>query len=95
MVKEIPSDKLMIETDCPWCEVRPSHASSKYLDGGKFEVYPSVKKEKWKSGHMIKSRNEPCNIVNILKIIANVKEEEESALADLIYDNTAKVFFNL
>lgn len=27
VVKNIPNDKIMIETDSPWCEIRPSHAS--------------------------------------------------------------------
>lgn len=64
VVKTIPTDRLLLETDCPWCEVRPSHAGSKHLEtkmeGGR---YTGVKKEKWKEGAMVKSRNEPCNIV--------------------------------
>lgn len=31
VVKEIELDRLMIETDGPWCEVRPSHEGWKYL----------------------------------------------------------------
>ena len=31
VVKKIPLDRLQIETDGPWCEIRPSHASSKFL----------------------------------------------------------------
>ncbi|KAB5585474.1 endodeoxyribonuclease-like protein [Coniochaeta sp. 2T2.1] len=31
VVKEIDLDRLMIETDGPWCEVRPSHEGWKYL----------------------------------------------------------------
>lgn len=26
VVAELPLDKIMLETDCPWCEVRPTHA---------------------------------------------------------------------
>ncbi|EGX97205.1 hydrolase, TatD family protein, putative [Cordyceps militaris CM01] len=31
VVRELPLDRLMLETDGPWCEVRPSHAGWKYL----------------------------------------------------------------
>jgi TatD DNase family protein len=31
VVKEVRLDRLMIETDGPWCEVRPSHEGWKYL----------------------------------------------------------------
>ncbi|KAJ6781535.1 hypothetical protein PWT90_05022 [Aphanocladium album] len=31
VVKELPLDRIMLETDGPWCEVRPSHAGWKYL----------------------------------------------------------------
>lgn len=30
-VRELPLDRIMLETDGPWCEVRPSHAGWKYL----------------------------------------------------------------
>ena len=50
----------MIETDAPWCDIKSTHASAKYLD--KSNAVVSVKKEKWKPGVMIKGRNEPCNI---------------------------------
>ncbi|KAL5324706.1 hypothetical protein ACEPPN_009254 [Leptodophora sp. 'Broadleaf-Isolate-01'] len=32
VVKEIPLDKLHLETDGPWCEIRPAHASSAILN---------------------------------------------------------------
>ncbi|KAK1245214.1 hypothetical protein MKX08_004843 [Trichoderma sp. CBMAI-0020] len=31
MVKEVTLDRIMLETDGPWCEVRPSHAGYQYL----------------------------------------------------------------
>ena len=28
IVKAIPIDRLMVETDCPYCDIRNSHASA-------------------------------------------------------------------
>jgi len=88
----------MIETDAPWCEIRPTHASSKYIN--QMNIIPSVKKEKWKAGVMVKGRNEPCNIRHVLDVIAGIKsgegstEEFRNDLADQIYHNTKNVFFS-
>jgi len=97
VVRQIPNDKLMIETDAPWCDIRLTHASAKFLD--QCNAVPSVKKEKWKPGVMIKGRNEPCNIRYVLDAIAGIKAEPENIdeykkdLADQIYNNTKSVFF--
>ena len=45
--------------DAPWCDIRPSHASSKYVR----TQFPSKKKERWEEGIGVKGRNEPRNIV--------------------------------
>ena len=43
---------------------------------------------------MIKARNEPRNIVQVLEVIAAVKGiENPQELAETIYENSAKVFF--
>lgn len=89
VVRDIPSDKLMVETDCPWCEVKPTHAGFKFVTN----KFPSVKKEKWIKGTMVKGRNEPCTIVQVLQIIAGVKGEDIEKLGDQIYENTMNVFF--
>lgn len=60
-VTDIPNDKILIETDCPWCEIRPSHAGYKFISKESQSI-ASVKKEKWKADCMVKSRNEPVNI---------------------------------
>ena len=30
VVAKIPLDKIMLETDCPWCEVRPTRAGYRF-----------------------------------------------------------------
>lgn len=45
--------------DAPWCDIRPSHASSKYVT----TQFPTKKKERWEEGVGVKGRNEPRNIM--------------------------------
>lgn len=51
----------MIETDCPWCEVKATHAGHAHVK----TKFSSVKKEKHVIGtdNQVKGRNEPANIV--------------------------------
>lgn len=42
VAKRIPKDRLLIETDAPWCEIRKSHASHKFLKPYPNLFYPKV-----------------------------------------------------
>lgn len=59
VVKQVPVERMMIETDAPWCDIRSTHAGFKFVD---FKL-PQVDKKKWKPDALVKGRNEPCNIV--------------------------------
>lgn len=94
VVKQIPSDKICLETDAPWCEIRPTHAGSKFVRT-KFSEYPSVKRDKWKKGAMVKSRNEPCGITQVFEVVSAIRNEEDpAAFCETIYNNTLKLFYN-
>ncbi|KAI0880113.1 uncharacterized protein GGS22DRAFT_193587 [Annulohypoxylon maeteangense] len=143
VVKEIHLDRLMLETDGPWCEVRPSHEGWKYLieppklleaagagvdvntkgaevvaNGTPSELakqqpvkpkqqskkppkkkesevperWKVVKKEKWVEGAMVKSRNEPCMIERVGKIVAGIKGVTVEEVCEAAWRNTTKVF---
>jgi TatD DNase family protein len=72
VTKEVPLERMQIETDGPWCEIRPTHASSKYLKDAP-PLPKAVKKEKWSADAMVKGRNEPCQISRVAFVVAGVK----------------------
>lgn len=41
---------------------------------------------------MVKSRNEPCRMLEVLKVVAKIKEVDEEELAAISYRNTCKLF---
>ena len=73
VVKKIPLERLMIETDAPYCEIRNTHAGASFVRT-KFE---QAKKEKWNAEKMVKGRNEPCQIVQVLEVLAKVLAIDE------------------
>lgn len=91
-VKVVPLDRLQIETDGPWCEIRASHASSQYLKDGGPTVPKAVKKEKWQKGLMVKGRNEPATIVQVAHVIAKVKGVSAEEVCEAAWKNSTEMF---
>ncbi|EGD83670.1 hypothetical protein PTSG_12148 [Salpingoeca rosetta] len=88
VVKHLPTDKLMLETDCPWCEVRPSHAGFQYV---KTKVQ-AKKADKWEDGKYVKSRNEPALITQVLEIVSGCKGEDPEVVAEHAFTNAQRMF---
>ncbi|ORX98537.1 deoxyribonuclease tatD [Clohesyomyces aquaticus] len=91
VVRQIPLEHLQIETDGPWCEMRPSHASAKYLKDAP-ALPKAVKKEKWAKGMMVKGRNEPATIPHVAHAIANVKEIPVEEVCEAAWRNSIRMF---
>lgn len=70
-VKRIPLDKLLFETDSPWCGIKKSHASYESIK----TKYDSVNK-----AHLVDQcpnctlsiRNEPCNMRQVAEVVHSI-----------------------
>ncbi|XP_047312221.1 deoxyribonuclease TATDN1 [Impatiens glandulifera] len=90
VVKDIPVERLMIETDSPYCEIKNTHAGSKLVKSS----WPSKKKEKYDQDSIVKGRNEPCLVRQVLEVVAGCKSiSDVDSLSKTIYHNTCRVFF--
>lgn len=87
----------MLETDAPWCDIRRTHASYKFIDPEKnTSVWKSgikiVKKERHFQDFMVKGRNEPTNLRQVLQVVARLKGIPEDELAEKVWENSNKLF---
>jgi TatD DNase family protein len=93
VVKELPLDWIMLETDGPWCEIRPSHASAKLLkEAAPLPGSPAVKKERFVEGRLVKGRNEPAAISHVAHVVAVVKGVPVQEVTEAAWRNTVKLF---
>jgi TatD DNase family protein len=67
-IRNIPIDRIMVESDAPWCEIRRSHAGYPFIK----THFTTIAKEKYNDCAdytvMVKSRNEPSAILYKLQI---------------------------
>lgn len=105
VVRAVPLERIQIETDGPWCEMRPSHASWPFLKGyagpedregggtnGEGKGWKSVKKERWVEGAVVKGRNEPCFVGRVAYAVAGIKGLSVEVLAEAAWENTVRMF---
>ena len=59
IVRQIPIEKMMLETDCPYCEIRKSSPAYPYIR----THFQYKNKEKYSSECLVRGRNEPCTIM--------------------------------
>ena len=63
---QIPGDRLLLETDSPYCDVRPSHAGKGHVKTAR----QAKDKKKYDKDMLVKGRNEPCNLVSVFEVVS-------------------------
>jgi TatD DNase family protein len=83
-VRRLPLDRVILETDCPWCDVRPTHAGWVHV---RTKTHPSIKEKKYTrdlgkggregegggGGYCVKNRTEPCHVAQVAEVIVGVR----------------------
>lgn len=90
VVRDIPIERMMIETDSPYCGIKNTSAGIKFVKS----IWPSKKKEKYDQECIVKDRNEPCLVRQVLEVVAGCKGINDiGQLSRTLYHNTCRVFF--
>lgn len=88
VVEQLPLDRILLETDCPYCEIKATHAGFTSIQT-KWDKKPD---KKFELGKMVKGRNEPCQIVQVAEVIASVKGIGLEEVAEVCYKNSCKLY---
>ncbi|VFR00083.1 unnamed protein product [Cuscuta campestris] len=92
VLKGIPVDRMMIETDSPYCEIKNTHAGTRFMKS----LWPSKKKDRYDEECIVKGRNEPCLVRQVVEVVAGAKGISDiEHLSNTLFHNTCRVFFPL
>lgn len=94
MVGQIPLEKLQIETDAPWGEVKDGdEVWKRYGVNYKGKEGKRKKKDKWEPGCMIKERNESCCIGRVAFVVAGCSGRTVEEVTEASWHNSIKMFW--
>ncbi|KAF7801429.1 Cactus-binding domain, C-terminal, Cactin, central region [Senna tora] len=95
MIKTVPCDRILLETDAPDALPKSSIDSLFFVDGD-----PALPQDK--HGHTIppsdasmlppETLNHPANILNVLDFVASMREISKEEVAELSYQNAIRLF---
>ncbi|KAI5179601.1 TatD DNase family protein [Nematocida sp. AWRm80] len=86
-IEEIPLNRLLIETDSPWCTIRNSSPYHKYT---KNYLQETKRFSSFESG--VKGRNEPANLQQVIDIVAKIKNTTAESIIQQTETNFQSLF---
>ncbi|WVW86687.1 hypothetical protein I302_108741 [Kwoniella bestiolae CBS 10118] len=95
VVRQIPLDKLLLETDAPWCSITSSHESHQYLAPPNSSLFIERvnKPDKFRVGAGVKGRQEPADIAIIAHVVSSIRQIPFEELSEQVWQNTIKLFY--
>jgi TatD DNase family protein len=88
-IEKVPLDRLVLETDCPYCEIRRTHAAYGWIQSH----WNTVSCKKYEPGSCVKGRTEPCHIRQVAEIVSKLHGFSIEQVAKQVFHNTMKLFF--
>ena len=90
VASRIPLNRLLLETDSPWCSIKASSPAAVHIA----TTWPTVKKEKWQPDAMVKDRSEPCQVVTVAEALAGLIGCSLADIALAAEANATALFFS-
>lgn len=95
VVKRLPLERLILETDCPWCDIRPSHAGAAHVR----TTFPTKKDKQYNrelgKEFCVKNRTEPCHVAQVAEVVAGVKGLDVREVVEACNGNVRDLFPHL
>ncbi|CAL1695080.1 unnamed protein product [Somion occarium] len=97
-VRAIRPEKIMFETDAPWCSLTSTHASKAHLNSlppslNSLYFPPATKPESFMYGKPVKGRNEPTAIGGVAWVVHKLNEGVPfEKVTEKAWKNTVEVF---
>ncbi|KIY45781.1 Mg-dependent DNase [Fistulina hepatica ATCC 64428] len=93
----IPLDRLLLETDAPWCSMTSTHASRHHLNDLpstlKDLYFPaSTRPERFQMGKPVKGRNEPMAIGAVAWTMHRLYDVPFETVTEKVFENTVELF---
>jgi len=94
--RDIPLERILVESDSPWCEIKVTSAAKPLLTDFRAWEVPEVNKPEKLKGQegksTLKGRNEPRNTLEVLHVISILKDKPLDEVASVVLANTQRLF---
>lgn len=91
VVRELPLERIVLESDAPWCGIKPTHAGHALTRPPSSWPAPA-KKERWRPGAVVRDRAEPAHVLLVAQIVAALTGSTLERVAEITSANARDVF---